>query len=195
MRFVSLIAIMASLSACSEVIRDQNTTSRFATLNADGSFPSALTGTIRGADQNVDGDGYAYRIGSRNREGLFAEAGLLPGSDVLPAPTSGTAVYAGRFELAEITGINLSAESIYGFSQLHEGPIQLRADFDAATLRGRADDLVVTGSLDGEMLGGTVTWDGVQGLLAGRVGSDTALGVFHGDNGATIYAGGFVADR
>ena len=196
-RLFKLSALVAAtaLSACSsEAIRDANTDSAFRTPSASGSFGSALDNQRSGVETNADGDGFAYRTGGEDGEGFIAEAGILPGSDVIQGPPSGNVFYSGTWELARITGINISGDEIYGFSATDGGAIILEADFGDNTLTGASGDLSIDGRISGGQLDGTVTYLGVDGALDGLVGSDTAVGAFHGDSGSTIYAGGFVAD-
>ena len=96
--------------------------------------------------------------------------------------------------MAYIENINLSGDIITGRAGRESGVINLTADFDAGTLTGSTGGLEVNGRMTGSDLGGGVSYRGVRGGLDGLVGSDQAIGAFHGNNADLIYSGGFLTD-
>lgn len=189
----SLIAV-ATLPACTAAIKDANTVSKFTEPTAAGVYTDTRDNERFGSDIELDGDGYAYRTGNRPSGGFIGEAGIIPGTAVAAAPTSGIVVYSGTFELARITGINLSGNTLYGFSSYDGGALTLTGDFDTNTLSGSSGLLTVNGTIASGTLDGTVTYNGLTGPLDGVIGSDRAVGVFHGDSSSQIFAGGFMLD-
>ena len=140
------------------------------------------------------GDGFSYRVGSAVGGGFIGQAGLIPGSDVLPAPATGSASYTGRWELAKVTSIFIEGGNINGFSSTDSGTITLLADFDDGSISGASGGLSIDGNVSGGQLSGDVTYNGTEGDLTGIIGSDQAIGAFHGNDGNQIFAGGFVTE-
>ena len=132
----------------------------------------------------------------------------MPGASVAPVSGLTSATYTGTFELALIDLILVLGDSVQGSSTFDRGNISLTADFNAGTLTGsgtgldlgsfslllNGNQLSVDGTLNGTALSGTVTYDGVTGPLQGLVGSDEAIGAFHGHNDSQLFAGGFIAN-
>jgi len=159
--------------------------------------------TVRVSD--TDARGYAF--GSEGvdgalsfGEGIFAVAGLLPGTEAVTAvPTSGTATYLATVNLVEVTDFELDSEAnrITGIATPYSGSISLTADFDAGdrTLRtnGPGSEFTVNGRIDSSgRLSGDVAFNGIGGDLAGVIDAETTIGVFHGETPDLIYAGGFI---
>ena len=135
-------------------------------------------------------------------EGLFAVAGLFPGTSVTARP-SGSASYSGVYNLIEIEDIAISDGEINGRRTLQSGDLTLLANFGSNTIvSAPGSDLAVNGSMVGTDLNGTVRYNGVTGNLDGLVGGNQAIGAFHGEGNVGpgtqddyMYAGGFIADR
>ncbi|MFT6451879.1 MAG: hypothetical protein ACJA06_001366 [Halocynthiibacter sp.] len=193
-KFMIALAAVATLPACSDLIKDANTHSNFSTPNSVGVYSTALSSQLTGRDTAPDGDGYGYRVGSRSGTGLIGQSGIIPGTSVAAAPASGSVVYSGRYELAQIQNIDISGSRIYGHSSLYSRSISLTADFDGNTLSGTGGNLSVDGAISNGNLSGNVTYKGVNGALDGVIGADRAVGAFHGNSADTIYAGGFIVD-
>lgn len=148
------------------------------------------------------GSGYAIQTGAIPNEGLFAVAGLLPNTTVTNPP-SGTASYNGTYNLIEINNINISGGEIRGTPALRSEPLTLIANFaNDKLVDDGGSDLQVNGTVNGTDIGGTVTYNGVQGNLDGLIGSNRAIGAFHGEGNVGpgtsddyMYAGGFIANR
>ena len=146
--------------------------------------------------------GYAFQTGGIDGEGLFAVAGLFPGTSVT-RPPSGTASYFGEYNLIAIDNIAIRNGEINGDRTLHTGDLVLLADFDNnAIFSAPGSDLAVNGAIDVTGINGTVRFNGVTGSLDGLVGGNQAIGAFHGEGNVGpgtdddyMYAGGFIADR
>lgn len=193
-KFMIALAAVATLPACTDLIKDANTHSNFSTPNSVGIYSTALSSQRSGRDTALDGDGYGYRVGARSSTGLIGQSGIIPGTSVAAAPTSGSVGYSGTFELAKITGISLSGNQIGGFSSYDGRSLSLTASFDDNTLSGTSGDLAVNGAISNGQLSGNVIYDGLSGTLDGVIGADRAVGVFHGNGPDAIYAGGFLVD-
>lgn len=98
--------------------------------------------------------------------------------------------------MAYIEDINLSGDIITGRTGRQSGVINLTADLDAGTLTGSTKGLEVNGRMSGSDLAGGVSYRGVGvgGGLDGLVGSDQAIGAFHGNDADLIYSGGFLTE-
>ncbi len=193
-KFMFALFAAATLPACGDLLKDANTHSNFLAPGITGVYSTPLNNQRSGGDVASGGDGYAYRVGARDGTGLIGQSGIIPGTSVAAAPPSGSYSYSGTYELAKITSINISGDSIYGFTSYDSGSLTLSADFDGNTLSGRSGDLAVNGTISNGDLSGGVTYDGVSGALDGMIGSDRSVGVFHGNNADTIFAGGFIVD-
>jgi hypothetical protein len=149
------------------------------------------------------GSGYAFQTGAIPNEGLFAVAGLLPNTTVTAVPTSGFASYSGSYNLVQVSNINISGGEIQGTPELLTEPLTLIANFaNDKLVDDGGSDLQVNGTVNGTDIGGTVTFNGVQGNLDGLIGGNRAIGAFHGEGNVGpgtdddyMYAGGFIANR
>lgn len=198
-----LITLLSSgvLAGCQSQA-DDFTTSSFAAVVAVGSSSAEIAGStlaqrITGSDVNADGDGYAYETGVEDGEGFFARAGLIPGTSVADLPSSGSAEMSGRYEAARVTGIDLNNGRLTGFARKANGSITLTADFDAQTLKGTSNNdlLTVDGTFEGKTLDGRVVYRDIPGVLAGKVGGNEAIGVFHGKTEDALMSGGFIVTK
>lgn len=186
---VAMLLVM-SLGACE--IEPDYVNSGFATPNSSGGFSEGLSNPRSGTDSDASGNGYAYQVGFDGGDGFRAVAGVLPGTTVGGAVTSGTVTYTGDYELVRVTGINVSGGLISGTPSFDSGTISLEADFGSGTLTGGDGSLTVDGTINGRDLGGSVAYNGLGGRLDGEIGSARAVGVFHGNNDSTVYSGGFL---
>lgn len=188
---LTVIAGAMFLAGCEAQIIDDNTDSRFDTPSASGSFASVSNGSSGGIF--VNGQGFAFEAGASNDTGLIAVSGLLPSTTVSAPPVSGSAVYNGRYELVRVSSFSLNYDTneISGFALQDSGDISLTANFDSSKLTGSSGDLSVNGDINGVNLDGSVRYKDVRGTLDGLIGSDKAVGVFHGNDSDEIYAGGF----
>lgn len=193
MKFVLGLALMASLSACS--LSDLFVKSDFKTPSASGNFSGLDTVFLSDVDTNQFG-GYAYALGDTGGSGFRAYAGLLPGTAVAPPPTTGVATMTGRYQLSQITGINVGFTEISGFPSNASGSITLTADFGNRTLTGGSSgaQLLVDGTFEGSDLSGRVIYNGEDASLDGVVGATTAIGVFHDKTDTSLMAGGFIVN-
>lgn len=200
MRFTTIAFTLAAfgLSGCLEA--DQ-TASGFKSATASGTLSgvSTLASNVRsGRDFSaVTTNGYAYAAGAIKDEGFQAYAGLTPGVSVSAPPASGTATMTGTFEVASVTAISVNGDSLSGFSSIDTGTLSLSADFGAQTLTGTGSGLrtlQINGTFSGDTLSGRAIYNGLSGPLTGRVGSNEAIGVFHGDSDSAVHAGGFIVN-
>ena len=149
------------------------------------------------------GSGYAFQTGAIPNEGLFAVAGLLPNTTVTAVPTTGFASYSGSYNLVQVSNINISGGEIRGTPALLTEPLTLIANFaNDKLVDDGGSNLQVNGIVSGTDIGGTVTYNGVQGNLDGLIGGNRAIGAFHGEGNVGpgtqddyMYAGGFIANR
>lgn len=210
MNLTTILCITATVTLAGCFTISDPTDSGFARPSSTG----GLSETSRGRDGNdfssLTGNGYGYQVGTVSGQGLQAFAGIVPGASVAAPPASGTAQLNGRFEVAFIDFIlvNGAGTSVSGQSSLDSGTLSLTADFANGTLRGSGtgvdgrfvnislaeNTLLVDGRFDGEALTGTVTYDGVSGPLTGLVGSNEAIGAFHGHTDGQVHAGGFIVN-
>ena len=138
---------------------------------------------------------YVSGVGSNGAE---AYAGFEHDIPVAVLPSSGTALYSGPWEVGGVTDIFVLTSSdfegtLYGTSFTDGGMITLTSDFDVGTLTGTSGLLSVNGTFAGQTVGGTVTYDGTSGPLAGRIGSSDVIGAFHGNDDSQVFGGGFFA--
>jgi len=183
--FVPLLAV----SACSS---DSRTHSEFQTPSNIGYLGPTLTSAVRGSDVSTSGDGYAYAVGVGSNSDFYGYAGIVPTTTVSVPPTAGSATWSGTYKLAQITGIELPAGGLQGYTVEKTGAISLTADFTAGTLIGSGAGLTVNGTFSGSDLSGDASYGGLNGALTGKVGTTGAVGAFHGNSGTDIYAGGFM---
>ncbi len=157
---------------------------------------SELNQTVSGYDRNAKGDGYAYVVGNQEGDGFRAYSGILDTSAVSRVqPESGSVTLLGTYEVASITQIDLSSTFLFGKPNRTSGNIELTADFDDNTLTGRtpSGNLRISGEFSGKNLGGSVRYLDTAGKLTGLIDGNEAVGAFHGNDGTTIFAGGFLA--
>jgi hypothetical protein len=190
--------VMLLFSGCGAT-QENLTTTRFVTPSPTGAINIGLQdATSRVYTTSTDSrSGFAFQTGQIENEGLFAVAGLLPGSTVTAAP-SGSANYTGTYNLVAISGIALTDDSIYGFRREESGSLALRANFGNGNVTSAPGSaLIVNGNANGTVMRGTVTYQGVSGDLNGLIGGDRAIGAFHGEGNddTYMYAGGFIANR
>jgi hypothetical protein len=171
-------------------------------LNRDVSIPTTFP-----ASPGNSG-GYAMQTGAIDNQGLFAVSGLFAGTNV-SQPPSGSAIYAGTFNLIEITDIEIADNPITGSPEingergLQSGDLTLVASFSDDWIRSTpGSELTVDGRLIGTDIVGIVQYNGIDGSLEGMAGGDQAIGAFHGEGNVGpgtaddyMFAGGFIADR
>jgi hypothetical protein len=190
--------VMLLIAACGAT-QENLTTTRFVTPSPTGAINIGLQdATSRVYTTSTDSrSGFAFQTGQIENEGLFAVAGLLPGSTVTAAPSS-SANYTGTYNLVAISGIALTDDSIYGFRREESGSLTLQANFaNGSVVSAPGSALSVNGTANGRDLSGTVSYNGISGALDGLIGGDRAIGAFHGEGNddTYMYAGGFIANR
>lgn len=190
LKFVLPFAALA-LSAC-VVTQDQATMSRFTTPTSGGFVIENFNNMSSLRERDIQGDGFAYASGSITNEGLIAVSGVIPGSTGGAVVSSGSATYAGRYELLRMSNIDLSGGFISASQTQRTGTINLLANFSNGTLTGQSGGLSINGVVSGTGISGGVTFEGVAGDLTGVIGDDKAIGAFHGNSANLIYAGGFL---
>ncbi len=162
-------------------------------VTADGQFAGRLRNLEQGFVQDTDGDGYAYRAGTSATRGAVAEAGILPGTRVAPAP-SNVVTFEGQYQLAIIDDISVTGTTLSGEIRREQGDLELVADFGRGTLSVDNGPFRVDGAISNGRVTGTVRYENVTGSLVGLAGADRTVGVFEGNSNTVTYAGGFVAD-
>ena len=159
----------------------------------DGSFSSALTPIYTGSYSDGAGNGFAYQARSTS-SGFETVAGLLPQTDPGALPPTGSAAFSGPWQVLEIGKQNQNGRD-FGETELTSGRITLQVDFDFGTLLGSSGDLSIAGRFADQTLGGTATFKNAVVPLSGKIGNARAVGVFHGADQTTAFAGGFLAKR
>ena len=209
----ALFGAISLLSACDAAgtntpTQDALTTTGFVAPSATGVINIGLEGfPLSRVAQTFpnSGVGYAFQAGSIANEGLFAVAGVLPGTEsALTLPPVGSATYSGTYNLVEVSNVSLGSQSITGSQNLRSGTLDLAANFANNTLVSIGGGaLSVNGRVEsGNEMTGTVSYGGVSGDLGGFIGGNRAIGAFHGEGNVGpgsdddyMYAGGFIAAR
>ena len=192
-KIAAMMIFGTALSGCLEA--DQ-TASGFKTPIAEGVMSGNSNSNVAfgGDGSPVTGNAYSYQAGGIKDEGFQAYSGIVPGADVSAPPTTGTATMTGRYEVAVVEGIFTTGETVNGLGGTRSGSLTLEANFANGTLVGSGGQLSVDGTFSGTTLSGTATYDGLSGPLRGLVGSDEAIGVFHGNSDSAVHAGGFIVN-
>lgn len=177
------------------IILEANTTliSGIGTPNANGTFPDSLATIFKGSFKNPEGHGYALELGQDDTD-FSAYAGLLPSTDPGPLPLQGIAAMHGTYNVIEV-GKSDGDRRDFAELETTTGRITLRADFRFNTLQVSDGILTVDGESSGNTVTGEVFFNARPATLAGRLGSDHAVGVFHGNDDVTAYIGGFLVER
>lgn len=170
----------------------------FATLSACGSstlntatIPTPVTEDDISRVGLLQGGGYSYSA-TISPDGLAeTDAQVIDGLAVRPTPLDGTATFIGRFDMDVITDIAGAGAALEGTRDSVSGPLTLDVDFQNKTLTSRDSDLSVDATFTGNTIAGTVSYDGLDGALAGGIGARQAIGVFSREEADSIYAGGF----
>ncbi len=174
---------------------EANTTlvSGIRTPNADGTFDGALPTIFKGSFVNPEGHGYAFELG-QDDTAFSAYAGLLPSADPGPLPLQGIATMSGAYNVIEV-GKSDGEIREFGEPQTTSGRISLRADFLFKTLQGSDGVLTIDGDFTGNSVSGSAFFNQRAATLVGELGSNHAVGVFHGTDDVTAYIGGFLVER
>lgn len=166
---------------------------QFATPNADGQFSTTIDTIFNGSYKDANGNGYAVEI-SRKDTAFNAQVGVLRSTASADLPLIGGASMHGNYQVAEV-GKSDGDLRDFGEVVVTEGRLSLFADFEFKTLRGSSDDLIIDATFAGKDLTGNAFFKERQAALAGQIGSDNAIGVFHGSDDASAFVGGFVVER
>ncbi|SEW40781.1 hypothetical protein SAMN04488515_2742 [Cognatiyoonia koreensis] len=191
---IFLCAPIVVLAACSS--SSQSTTSGFLAPDANNVIDGDIDEATRVGNQRQipeTRNGFVYTAGQLDDSGAYvAYAGQKLNNAVDDRPASGGATtFVGTYAIAEVTGI--STDSATPNTEIAD--ISFEVDFDTLTLTGESDNgkLSVDGQLTGTQgLTGSVAYQETAGALDGLVSGDEAIGVFHGSNDDTVFAGGFV---
>ncbi|SEN05879.1 hypothetical protein SAMN04488003_108127 [Loktanella fryxellensis] len=192
-RCLACLAV-AALAACSS-----GSGSRFSGGGLEPSDIRAPTMTPTGGSLSIaSGGGFTYsnRIGTIDgKPGNVFAANVLPGAELTPTPTTGSARMTGRYALRHATDLTRSGNGMTGMFENRSGTIAMNADFAAGTLRGNSDGLRIDGRFDDDKLTGTAAYGGTSGPITGFMGGNGAVGVFKGNTGRSSLAGGFAVAR
>ena len=205
----TLVALVA-VSGVAGCLEADQTSSAVRTPNSAGVISgSTSSNSERGSDvSSVTGNTYAYAAGGIESAGLQGFAGIVSGASVTAPPVTGSAVMTGDFEVAVLEAIFVVGDQVQASGYTDRGSLSLTADFDDRTLTGTGTGidggisnfyannnvLTVNGTFSGDELSGTVSYDGVSGPMTGLVGSNEAIGVFHGNDDHQVHAGGFIVN-
>lgn len=225
-RFLLASSAALSLGACSGADAILSGSSSGSTTDNPIEFAGFITqgeintvGDITGiaSDETIvvrkGADGYAYATtlvnsadfaetdANAGERAFIATAGLLPSTDLGDPPSSGTASYAGDYEMTYVEIPADNSEPTNDSFERATGTITLDANFDNSTLD--IDTVAETGaeltvsdfsSANGDLLLNT-RYRGVPGVASGKIGTSRAVGVIAGSNSDALYSGGFIADR
>lgn len=196
--FILITGTVLGLSACSTT----NSVTQASLVTDDGTFLAPLVDAQPGTDR-TDGtnNGYAFQVGfNQNRSGLESQAVLL--NDIsLPRPSvGGTTAMSGTYQLATLTDPVTNGGGLTATPGQQSGNITLTVDFDANTIAGSDNGLVLNGTFDADgQLAGTSSFDGMTGGIAGIVSNNTAIAIFARDATSTdtrgVFAGGLIVQR
>ncbi|MEJ6399018.1 hypothetical protein [Yoonia sp. 208BN28-4] len=198
----AMIATFAALSGCGGASTDPQNSfaapgASFATPDSDGLFPNDLIFFDGSPVRAFNGNGFSYQVGATT-DGIVARAGLIPNARVASAPDDTTVV------IPSIITARSADAATPDASSLSVALIDLTADFSAGTLTGAATtnaqngdttSFAVSGRMSDGLLSGDVTFDGIDGSLAGLIGADEVLGAFQGVDGDRVMAGGITRQR
>lgn len=156
---------------------------------------TATTESLTGALAIAGNGGFDYAATIDATQGVVFTTDLLPGT-VEPEPgIGGDAVMSGKFGIARVTNAQEVAGVWSGTTEAIDGEITLTANFNAMTLSGSGDGLTVDGTINGNRLGGSVSYDGLSGILDGIIGSTSAIGLMTATGSGEGYAGGFAVAK
>ena len=174
---------------------EANTTlsSGFGIPRADGTFSNSLATIFKGSHKDQAGNGYALELGQKDNA-FSARVGLFKGTTGGDLPTSGTATMRGTYQVAEV-GKTQGEDIEYGEPVVTSGSLMLRADFEYGTLQGSDEVLTIDGTFSDSFLHGSAYFNAHEADLSGKVGEDRAVGVFHGTDDTSAFAGGFLVAR
>lgn len=197
MNFIAKFAAVSSallVSACD--VTPDATHSGFVTPTASGAISTDINNAQTRVTNDGSGNGYSLQIGghSDGDGGLKGVAGILPTTAVGATVTGGNVEYVGRYNALTIRNITVSDNFATGTAAEETGAITLNANFGTGKLTGGGGRLTVNGSISGKKIGGGANYDGVKTKLAGQIGADRAVGVFHGNTDSTIVVGGFIVN-
>ncbi|SMY07916.1 hypothetical protein LOM8899_02061 [Flavimaricola marinus] len=200
---------LALLSGCGAIALGDPTNSGFAVPSATGQLSEVQSSTaVGGSDfSSLTGNGYGYQVGSVSNDGLQGFAGLVPGASVAPATTPGLVTMEGDFELAYIGFILAVDTEVSGSAVTDQGRLTMNVDFSDGSVTGsgtgidsfsnfllNGNALEIDGTLTGNQLNGTATYNGVTGPMQGLIGSNEGIGVFQGHTDGQVHAGGFIVN-
>lgn len=186
------LAACGGSNAAGPTIRAVATQATLETPNAAGDFATTLNNVAGREVIDSNGNGYAYQIGEiPGSTDVLAQAGIVSGTSVTPAPSIGSAQLDGIYQVRTLTDLESEDGNVVGYERFQTSLITLIADFDSGTLTGDAANLEVAGRFTDGLLSGDVTFDGQSATLTGIVGADQAVGAFYGRDDDSVIAGGF----
>lgn len=207
-RFVVSAGACCFLAGCGGGGSTSTTTSGFAPVAA-GSVVTALASRTDNSVTDTAGV-IAYAVGFDPADDVLqaqAYAGIETAN--VGAAGTGAATFNGTYAFGVMENVFRSGTQITASSAQSAGAVTLSVDFNTGALSGTGSsaigitsDITVNGSVSGRDLAGTVdvnyetpffTTTSLTTTLDGLVGADGAVGVFHGSDGNSALAGGFVA--
>ena len=183
--------------------KSSTTASRFVSPTGTGAINLTLDQSQTVHDVDSGGAGYSIMVGLDTAAGaLTAVSGVVGASTVAAPPSAGQVIYDGDFQLLHIDRDTSADPS----ATVHDaqGTMMLIADFDvdqfaaqSRAMSGPSPLLSMEGSIaNSGAMSGTVAYvsgtDTITGPLTGEIGSDKAVGAFHGKTDADAMAGGFL---
>lgn len=175
--------------------------SGFAEAGDNGFLTGALVDQLSIRFVEADGAGFAYRAGLDAQDNYTAQSGLVGAALIDRPAASGQLRYTGS---ASMMIINRSDRNdSFAESEQFSSTVVVRADLDSGTFRGRTPQpqgfnpwqLTFSGQIEGNRMTGAARLTGrsfdLSGPLDGRIGSERAIAVFHGNDEEDTFAGGF----
>jgi hypothetical protein len=174
-----------------------------------GTIYANLNSAQGDADIDVEGDGYAYQIGTDADGNFVAVAGTVTDGSLPTVATSGTATYSGTYSLVHLDRAN--AADATGLITESSGDFTLTADLAAKTFTGKSTAMTTTaegdklvlytqgsynaaGVMDGMVRYRDEDAINIRADMAGEIGANKVLGAFQGgDDDVDMIAGGFNA--
>lgn len=218
---VPAVLVVATLSACSgsstgggtvvgapapAVSVNAVTQSSFVLPTGSGTIYAGLSAVEGGSDIDIEGDGFAYQVGTTSEGNFAAVAGVVTDGTLPAVGTSGTATYSGTYALVHMD--RGSVTDVTALVTAYEGDMSLTADLGDGSFSGISAEFTETS--DGRKpvfyTKGTISSGEMEGLarfrqtddiniradMTGLIGANKAVGAFQGgDDEVDAIAGGF----
>lgn len=165
--------------------------------------PPLLTNTRRGLVTDGNVGTAAFVMGVDTNVGQIVAQSAYRADNIGAPRSSGTGRYSTNYRFGIVDQIVRTDTRIGGRSGIRSGTVEVSADFDAGRVQAVDQQLNLDVRISGDALSGTVdvafvpasggtATETLETQLEGRIGSNGLVGAFHGRDGNTTIAGGFV---